>query len=447
MSLKTEARKVKSAGRRGDSILVHMRPNELMALAAFLGGQITTNPDTGLPEAFSLGGAFNNITSAIDRAVPQVLPDNAFGFAVSPLLSGNFTATQGFAAKPGSWIEGKYQSTGLDQMVPALNMFGKAIGGAALGSWLGGGAGAGGETGTTSSGTTFGQYDDPSLVGGGGNTLMPAAQADPYATAGGGSAATPTASAMPAAMADPMATSGGGSAAVPNAGVGLTGEGLPPGSPVASPEFSINPETFGDSGFTAPGGGSPSINYDYGGGSPFGTGGSADFSANAMDSSWWQRWKDFIPKQNAKNIGGELGLASSAYGLYAASQARRAAANAYNQSRDPNTEAYQRQLAQLMADPNSVTNTPGYQFGMDQGRLAIQRQGAATGSGGNEAIALAKFSPAYAQQVYQQQVQNLINASRSGVGDPRVVMQANMNYQNAISQALRAAGYGIQMMG
>jgi len=46
-----------SQGRYGDSMLVHMSPQEvggLQALARSQGGSLTTNPDTGLPEAFKL---------------------------------------------------------------------------------------------------------------------------------------------------------------------------------------------------------------------------------------------------------------------------------------------------------------------------------------------------------------------------------------------------------
>lgn len=41
---------------------------------------------------------------------------------------------------------------------------------------------------------------------------------------------------------------------------------------------------------------------------------------------------------------------------------------------------YQQQLSQLMSNPSSVTNTPGYQFNFNQGETALQRQEAATGN-------------------------------------------------------------------
>jgi hypothetical protein len=54
MSLELAAQHLASRGRKGDSMLVHMAPEEvsgLQALAMAGGGTLTLNPDTGLPEA------------------------------------------------------------------------------------------------------------------------------------------------------------------------------------------------------------------------------------------------------------------------------------------------------------------------------------------------------------------------------------------------------------
>jgi hypothetical protein len=54
MSLHTLAQQLAARGRGGDSTLVHMTPGEvggLQAIALAHGGSLTTNPDTGLPEA------------------------------------------------------------------------------------------------------------------------------------------------------------------------------------------------------------------------------------------------------------------------------------------------------------------------------------------------------------------------------------------------------------
>jgi hypothetical protein len=53
-----------SLGRNGDSMLVHMSPSEvagLQGLAMSQGGSLSINPQTGLPEAFKLGGFFKGL--------------------------------------------------------------------------------------------------------------------------------------------------------------------------------------------------------------------------------------------------------------------------------------------------------------------------------------------------------------------------------------------------
>lgn len=52
MSLMEAAEAVRQQGRFGDTVLMHVNPDEAKALAAGSGGYLTTNPNTGLPEAF-----------------------------------------------------------------------------------------------------------------------------------------------------------------------------------------------------------------------------------------------------------------------------------------------------------------------------------------------------------------------------------------------------------
>jgi hypothetical protein len=47
------AEQVASKGRHGDSILMHIQPDELAGISALLGEDVTINPETGMPEAFS----------------------------------------------------------------------------------------------------------------------------------------------------------------------------------------------------------------------------------------------------------------------------------------------------------------------------------------------------------------------------------------------------------
>ena len=52
MSLVEAAEAVRQKGRYGDSVLMHVNPQEMQTLATGSGGYLTVNPDTGLPEAF-----------------------------------------------------------------------------------------------------------------------------------------------------------------------------------------------------------------------------------------------------------------------------------------------------------------------------------------------------------------------------------------------------------
>ena len=55
MSIQNQVKNIAQQGRFGDSTLVHMAPSEVAGLAQM--GQMTINPQTGLPEAFSLRDA------------------------------------------------------------------------------------------------------------------------------------------------------------------------------------------------------------------------------------------------------------------------------------------------------------------------------------------------------------------------------------------------------
>jgi len=94
-----------SFGRYGDNILVHMNPEELEGLASL--GQITYNPVTGLPEAFSLGGIFKSIR----KLAPVVL-----GLA-APVLFGGVAGALGLGGTAlGSGITG-FIGSGLGSLI------------------------------------------------------------------------------------------------------------------------------------------------------------------------------------------------------------------------------------------------------------------------------------------------------------------------------------------
>ena len=86
--LKEAARGLASMGRMGDTELVHMTAEELNGLHSM--GQLTYNPVTGLPEAFSLGKIFKSVTSiprAIAKGVKSVAKSKAFK-VLAPIVLG-----------------------------------------------------------------------------------------------------------------------------------------------------------------------------------------------------------------------------------------------------------------------------------------------------------------------------------------------------------------------
>ena len=139
-----------SLGRNGDTMLMHVNPSEvagLQSLAMSQGGSLTINPQTGLPEAFSLSGLFSSILPMFAGAM---FP--GAGFAMQPLLAGALTG--GVLAK----VQGK------DPLMGGLMGGLGGMSGSNLAQGLGGAANAGSLTntaGTTAS--TAGGYTTPLL--------------------------------------------------------------------------------------------------------------------------------------------------------------------------------------------------------------------------------------------------------------------------------------------
>jgi hypothetical protein len=85
MENKQLAQGIASLGRYGDTTLMHMRPeevNQLTAISRANGGDITINPDTGMPEAF-LGDFF----SALAPTAAGIAAGAFFPPAYAPYLA------------------------------------------------------------------------------------------------------------------------------------------------------------------------------------------------------------------------------------------------------------------------------------------------------------------------------------------------------------------------
>ena len=102
------------------------------------------------------------------------------------------------------------------------------------------------------------------------------------------------------------------------------------------------------------------------------------------------------------------------------------------------------QLAQLMADPNTLRSLPGYQFAMDEGVQALQRSANRAGGRGVQNGALSKdllrFGTGLADQTYGNQFARLMGGA--GLG-----MQATQGQAQGLQGQLgtRQSAYGGQM--
>lgn len=116
----------------------------------------------------------------------------------------------------------------------------------------------------------------------------------------------------------------------------------------------------------------------------------------------------------------------------------------------PERAQYAKQLQELMANPNSVKDLPGYQFQMGQGTDAITRQAAATGylGSGNLGGELVKYGQGLASSFYDRRAALLSSLAGAGAvpgspGNPGAgagVNAANNNY-SATGDLLTSAGY------
>ena len=138
MSLPAIAKQLEAKGRHGDSVLVHMSPNEvkgLHAIAEAHGKKITINPETGLPEAFSL-------KSLLPTVLGAGLAMTGIGAPIAALMVGG-----GYTVATGSLQKGLMAGLG-------------AYGGAGLtGSLMGAGTAAGAAGANTAANATTAAAD------------------------------------------------------------------------------------------------------------------------------------------------------------------------------------------------------------------------------------------------------------------------------------------------
>jgi hypothetical protein len=159
MSLELAAQHLASRGRKGDTMLVHMAPQEvsgLQALAKAHGGTLTLNPDTGLPEA-----------NFLKRMLPMLI-----GAALTPLTGGLINPmTAGM-------LVGGLETARTGNLGKGLMAGFGAYGGAGLGAGLMG-------AGATTAGSTASALGVPgAATGAGSQAAMLAAQNQGFGQAG-----------------------------------------------------------------------------------------------------------------------------------------------------------------------------------------------------------------------------------------------------------------------
>jgi len=150
MTTSRTAQGLASLGRNGDTMLVHMNPQEVMGLQGLAkthGTSLTINPDTGMPEAFSLSGLLGSV---LPMFAGSFFP--GAGFGMEALLAGAATGA-GLAAAKGDNVLMGGLTGGLG-----------GISGSNLAQGLGGAA-AGAAAGAPSTYSLAGGYVNPSMVG------------------------------------------------------------------------------------------------------------------------------------------------------------------------------------------------------------------------------------------------------------------------------------------
>ena len=93
-------------------------------------------------------------------------------------------------------------------------------------------------------------------------------------------------------------------------------------------------------------------------------------------------------------------------------------------------------------DTSAITSLPGYQFGLDQGQQAMQRQLAASGMGSSGAAlkAAQRYGQGYAQQQYGNYMNQLQALAGMGQNAAAQTAQFNQNYGGAASDNLTGMG-------
>lgn len=189
---KPVADQLASQGRHGDSVLVHMSPDEVQGIASLSPGSMTINPVTGLPEAFNFKKALKiGLPIAASIAMPALLP------AMAPALAGGLGSGLATAALTGDIKRGLVSGV----MGAGIGAAAGAAGGNAAEAAMAAQGGAGGAG-------SIGQQAVASSVLGSAPSAATQAIATPSFSVAGGTGLLPNTAAMGAQAAPSLGVTG-----------------------------------------------------------------------------------------------------------------------------------------------------------------------------------------------------------------------------------------------
>lgn len=348
---------------------------------------------------------------------------------IDPFLQGDVTANG--SVRPGSYLDQKDATFGLQDMQQTIDVFSKAIGGSFAGGAMAGGSEAGasaGEVGFDPGGE--GMYSAPTQEG--------SASAGSSTAGGSNSMFDPDAAdRLDRSLIGPDAGAAAGSGSqfapdfVPNGQISNpSGEFTPTASanfPTSSTSFAESSGFPGDPGNLTAGGSS------------------ANYGPTSSESGNW--YDEFLRRAKANPLStgmNGMNVGMGLYGLYQAHQSQELAKRA-SQQQDPfgpQRAQYQAQLQQLMKDPGGVTQLPGYEAGLQ----AVTRKMASQGyvGSGNMMASLQQ----YGGQFYDQAVQRLMALSGANITPTsgNVALQGNRDALAMQGQSLNNIVYGLSKM-
>ena len=141
-------------------------------------------------------------------------------------------------------------------------------------------------------------------------------------------------------------------------------------------------------------------------------------------------------------VGQAIGGLAGAYGSYKSGKEAEDAAQAAVGIADPFApyrSVYAQSLSNLYSDPSKITSLPAYQFRLNQGLDAINRNAAAKGylGSGNRLMELMRYGQDYGSQEFDREIARLSGLSGATTGSPAAAGQLQAQYAGTIQDTYR----------